>query len=91
MTKKKPLHHPTIRQEREVITENERLSIYRDRIVTHTGRERIHWKVSYAREGVGVIPILEDHRVLLGLHYRYCTEKWGWEIVAGSVEPSGSA
>ena len=55
--------------------------------MTHTGRERIHWKVDYKREGVGVIPIMEDGHVLLGLHYRYCTECWGWEIPAGSVDP----
>ncbi len=80
-------HTPTRRVARSILHENPRLRLLEDRIVTHTGNERIHWKVDYKREGVGIVPIMSGGRVLLGLHYRYCTECWGWEIPAGSIDP----
>lgn len=78
---------PTIRIARKTETRNERLALHEDRVRFHSGREAIHWKVDYTREGVGIVPVLSDGRVLLGLHYRYCPERWGWEIAAGGVEP----
>jgi len=80
-------HQPTRRIARTVLHDNPRLALLEDRIVTHTGRERIHWKVDYKRHGVGVVPVMGDGRVLLGLHWRYCLEAWSWEIAAGSVDP----
>lgn len=78
---------PTRRLDRSVIHDNPRLRLLEDRIVTHTGKERVHWKVDYKRHGVGVVPIDGQRRVLLGLHWRYCIEAWSWEIAAGSVDP----
>ncbi len=82
-----PKRTPTERTGRKVLYDNPRLRLLEDSIVTHTGRERIHWKVDYKREGVGIVPVAEGGRVILGLHWRYCTECWGWEIPAGSVDP----
>lgn len=72
---------------RQIVHENPRLRLLEDRVRFHTGREAVHWKVDYARHGVGVVPVLLDGRIVLGLHWRYCTERWSWEIAAGSVEP----
>ncbi len=77
---------PTQRLDRTIMLQNHRFRVLKDRIRMHTGRETIHWKMDYEFEGVGVVPILRDGRVLLGLHYRYCAEKWGWEIAAGGMQ-----
>ncbi|MDK2970268.1 MAG: ADP-ribose pyrophosphatase [Candidatus Sumerlaeota bacterium] len=78
---------PTERLARRVAAENKWLRLLEDRVRFRSGREAVHWKVDYAREGVGVIPLLENGRIILGLHWRYCTERWSWEIVAGGAEP----
>lgn len=70
-----------------VLVDNPRLRLHEDRVRLPTGRESIHWKVDYKLRGVGVVPVLDDGSVLLGLHYRYCPGIWTWEIVAGGVEP----
>lgn len=77
---------PTKRLSRQIVTENPRVRVCEDRVQFHTGREAVHWKVEYLRQGVGIIPLLDDGRVILGLHYRYCAGEWGWEIAAGSIE-----
>ena len=77
---------PTLRLGRKTLIENPRLRLHEDTVRMHSGRETIHWKVDYVREGVGVVPIDPDGKIILGLHYRYCAECWGWEIAAGSVE-----
>ncbi|MCB2154401.1 NUDIX hydrolase [bacterium] len=76
----------TQRLERKRIVENPRIHVFEDRVRLPTGTERLHWKVDYQLDGVGVVPVLDDGRVLLGLHWRYCVERWGWEIAAGGVE-----
>lgn len=81
-----PKHQPTRRLARSTVYGNPRFDILEDRIVTHTGRERVHWKVDFKRHGVGVVPIGDDGRVLLGLHWRYCLDQWSWEIAAGSMD-----
>ena len=76
----------TERLSRRQLVENPRIHVFEDRVRLPTGRERTHWKVDYQLDGVGVVPVLDDGRVLLGLHWRYCVERWGWEIAAGGVE-----
>ena len=77
----------TVRLGGRVLVDNPRLRLHEDTVRMPTGRESTHWKVDYKLRGVGVIPVQDDGRVLLGLHYRYCPGVWTWEIVAGGVEP----
>lgn len=69
------------------ILDTPRLKVFKDDIVFPSGKSGVHWVVDYARNGVGVLPLIEEGKFILGLHHRYTTQKWGWEIVAGSVEP----
>lgn len=77
---------PMRRLSRRVLEDNARLKLVQDDVVMPSGRQAIHWKVDYKLRGVGVVPILPSGQVLLGLHYRYCPEVWGWEIAAGGIE-----
>ncbi|MEQ8819673.1 MAG: NUDIX hydrolase [Sumerlaeia bacterium] len=71
----------------EIVLQNPWFRVHRDDVRFPSGRQGVYWKVDYAKRGVGVVPIRDDGRVLLGLHYRYALGKWGWEIVAGTAEP----
>jgi ADP-ribose pyrophosphatase len=78
---------PTQCLSRRVVVQTPRLRLFEDQVRFHTGHEAIHWKVDYTRQGVGIIPVRDDGRVILGLHWRYCSERWSWEIAAGGLEP----
>jgi ADP-ribose pyrophosphatase len=86
-----PPQKPIIQQiQRECLADTVRVALYKDAIRFPSGKDGVHWVVHYKRHGVGVIPVLEDGRLLLGLHHRYTTNVWGWEIVAGSMDPGES-
>ncbi|MBI5154726.1 NUDIX hydrolase [Candidatus Poribacteria bacterium] len=76
---------PTVRLRTRLLADNRRLALHEDFVRLPTGRETEHWRVEYKCDGVGVLPLLDDGRVLLGLHFRYCVGRWGWEIAAGGV------
>lgn len=77
---------PLRREGRETLVDCKWLRVHRDRVLQNETEEREYWMVDYRKLGVGVVPILDDGRVLLGLHYRYATDRWGWEIAAGGTE-----
>lgn len=72
---------------RHVALDNPYFTVYFDDVLLESGKRLGHWVIDYRRRGVGVVPLLADGRALLGLHYRYCPQRWGWEIVSGGVEP----
>lgn len=49
-----------------------------------------HHVLDYPRPAVAVIPIGEDGRVLMIDHYRVITDRRGWEVPAGRVDPGES-
>lgn len=83
-----PEHTKITQLSRKVLVQSPRIEVYEDAIQFPSGNPGVHWKVHYMRQGVGVIPVLADGRILLGLHHRYTTQTWGWEIVAGSMDPA---
>lgn len=85
-----PEHQKITQLSSQKLVSNFRIEVYEDAIQFPSGNPGVHWKVHYMRQGVGVIPCLPDGRILLGLHHRYTTQQWGWEIVAGSMDPAES-
>lgn len=79
-------HPPTVVLEQHRVAGNHRVTLYEDRVRFHTGRENTHIKVDFSRQGIGIVPVMADGRVVLGLHHRYCPFVWSWEIAAGSTE-----
>ncbi|MDX2175143.1 MAG: NUDIX hydrolase, partial [Candidatus Sumerlaeia bacterium] len=78
---------PWRRLSRRTHLENRWIKVHCDEVAVPSGALLNHWVVDYQRVGVGVVPVLPDGRVLLGLHYRYTVDRWGWEIAAGGADP----
>jgi 8-oxo-dGTP pyrophosphatase MutT (NUDIX family) len=51
------------------------------------GRQIAHHVIRVPSPAVGVLATDADGRVLLLYRHRFITDRWGWEIPAGSVEP----
>lgn len=62
-----------------------------DRLVRPQGDEVDYYVIEFARQAVGVVPILEDGRVLLVRQWRHPVEKLTWSIPAGAIEGEESA
>ncbi|MGF1573035.1 MAG: NUDIX hydrolase [Sumerlaeia bacterium] len=86
-----PDHKKIIQVNSTKLVQNFRIEVYEDEIKFPSGKPGVHWRVHYMRCGVGVIPCMPNGNILLGLHHRYTTQQWGWEIVAGSMDPAESA
>ena len=76
----------TVVLEERIVASNHRVRLHEDRVRFHNGRENVHIKVDFTRQGIGIVPVMADGRVVLGLHHRYCPFVWSWEIAAGSTE-----
>jgi 8-oxo-dGTP pyrophosphatase MutT (NUDIX family) len=51
---------------------------------------RDHPVLDQQRPAVGVIPVDQDGRILMIDHYRVITDRRGWELPAGRVDPGES-
>lgn len=51
---------------------------------------RDHPVLDYPRPAVAIVPIGDDDRILMIEHYRVITDRRGWELPAGRVDPGES-
>jgi ADP-ribose pyrophosphatase len=66
------------------------LSVRVDRVRLPSGRESVREVVEHPG-AVGILPVLEDGRLLLIRQYRYAVDRELLEIPAGTMEPGESA
>lgn len=72
---------------RTTIYESDWINLHTDKVEMPDGKviEKMH-VLDYPREGVGVVVIDEQDRILFEYSYRYHTGKDGWEIPTGGID-----
>ncbi len=51
------------------------------------GQQIAHHVIRVPTPAVGILAVDADDRVLLQFRHRFITDRWGWEIPAGTAEP----
>jgi 8-oxo-dGTP pyrophosphatase MutT (NUDIX family) len=77
------------------VYENDWISLREDQVIRPDGAPGIYGVVQFKNIAVGVIAMEEDESIYLVGQYRYTTQHYSWEIVAGgcalSEDPLGAA
>ncbi|WP_442596485.1 NUDIX domain-containing protein [Neobacillus sp. D3-1R] len=63
----------------------DRFEITSDKVSLPNGEEKTFSFVDFAK-GVCVLPITEDHEVLVLKQYRHSIKDWQWELPAGAID-----
>jgi 8-oxo-dGTP pyrophosphatase MutT (NUDIX family) len=72
---------------RRVIYESGWVNLYVDDVELPDGHHVAHHVLDMPRRSVGAIVVDHQGRTLLVWRHRFITDKWGWEVPAGWVDP----
>jgi 8-oxo-dGTP pyrophosphatase MutT (NUDIX family) len=72
---------------RRTIYESEWMNVYLDEVEEPGGRRFEHHVLTMPRGSVGAVVVDDQGRTLLLWRHRFITDKWGWEVPAGWVDP----
>src|SRR5215813_2025705 len=72
---------------REAMYESDWVNVYLDDVELPDGKRLKHHVVTMPRPSVGAVVVDDQDRTLLIWRHRYITDRWGWEVPAGWVDP----
>jgi 8-oxo-dGTP pyrophosphatase MutT (NUDIX family) len=72
---------------RRAMYESDWLNVYIDDVEIPGGRRFEHHVLTMTRGSAGAVIVDDQDRVLLLWRHRFITDKWGWEVPAGWVDP----
>lgn len=71
---------------RRTVYDSSWVNVHIDDVELPSGEHLAHHVVEMPRKSVGAI-VVDDDSVLLVWRHRFITDKWGWEVPAGWVDP----
>lgn len=72
---------------RRVVYESEWVNVYLDDVEVPGGDRFEHHVLDMHRGSVGAVVVDDQDRTLLIWRHRFITNKWGWEVPAGWIDP----
>lgn len=72
---------------RETVYESAWVNVHLDDVELPDGQRLKHHVLAMPRPSVGAVVVDDQDRTLLIWRHRYITDRWGWEVPAGWVDP----
>jgi 8-oxo-dGTP pyrophosphatase MutT (NUDIX family) len=67
------------------VLENPWYKVRQDKVIRPDGKQGLY-NVVECGQSVFIVPVTEDHKIILIKQFRYTTQRGGWELPAGSVD-----
>jgi len=75
----------------EIVYENPWISVRHDNVITPGGNNGVYGVVTSKKNGLRIIAITEDSKIILNREYRYGIDKFSYELPAGGIEADENA
>lgn len=75
----------------EVVYENPWISVRHDKVITPGGNNGVYGVVTSKKNGLRILAVTEDSKIILNREYRYGIGKFSYELPAGGIETDESA
>lgn len=77
---------PWTKVSEKLVYENNWVEMIEDKVIRPDGKPGVYGVLAVKRQGIRVIPVTSEGKIVLNYEYRYAAGKAGYELTAGGIE-----